>query len=158
MKSSVPPYVCGGTGMNGGAMMAARMVAVWGLRMGGGARSQTCGIGGPQFPRSGEPTAGSPLRRYSVDRPLGARRRCWTAARNLLHGADLELRQVDCVVSDRTVGASGRRPGRTRGVTSFGVDAPGDLHALADCSAQLLVRDLLELVYCATLGRRARGA
>ena len=127
-------------------MMAARMVAVGGLRMGGRARSQTCGIGGPQVPA--ERRADGRLSTPQVLRQsaLAARRRCWTAARNLLHRADLELRQVDCVVSDRTVGRSGGSAGRTFGVSRFGVDAPGDLHALADCCAQLLVGDLLELV------------
>src|SRR5918995_2891392 len=68
MKSSVPPYVCGGTGMNGGEMMAARMVAVCEAPHGvGRARSQTCGIGGPQVPAGAESRrAGSPLRRCSV--------------------------------------------------------------------------------------------
>src|SRR5215203_5747175 len=121
MKSSVPPYVCGGTGMNGGAMMAARMVAVgapqWEVRAVADVRNRWTAVPA-EWRADGRLSTPQVLRQSA----LGARRRCWTAARNLLHRADLELRQVDCVVSDRTVGRSGGSAGRSCGVTSFGVD------------------------------------
>src|SRR5918993_1285540 len=159
MNSSVPPYFGGGTGMKGGAMMATRIVAAWRGSAGKErARSQPCGIGRPQFRGAESRSAGSPPAQVLRPSALRAGRFCWTGTRNLLHGAHLELRQVDCVASDGTFGRSRGSAGRSLGVSRFGVDAPRDLHALADRCAQLLVGNLLELVHCATLDSRgARG-